>query len=89
MARPKIKIRVGMGVACALAGGTTFISLPSCEAILTTVNPCATVFAFCDANDIDLLFADIPDFDLDPTCTIPLLQGCSEGNIFPDQRGGP
>ncbi len=80
--------RLAILMASAASGGIVLLSLPSCEAVLTTVNPCATVFEFCDANDIELLFADVPDFDLDPTCTIPFLAGCSAGNIFP-QGGGP
>jgi hypothetical protein len=35
------------------------------------VNPCGSVFAFCTPEDVDLLFSDIPNYDLDPTCTIP------------------
>jgi len=82
--------RVAVIAASAVSGGIVFFSIPSCEAILTTVNPCGTVFEFCDANDIELLFADIPDFDLDPTCTIPYLEGCSAGNILPaGNNNGP
>lgn len=57
-----------------LAGGLGLVSAAACSdagAILTTFNPCGTVFSFCSAEDIPLLFADIPDFRLDPTCTIP------------------
>ncbi len=66
-----------------LSGGSMLFGLPSCEATLKTLNPCATVLEFCDANDIELLFADIPDYGLDPTCTVPFLTGCSAGNIIP------
>lgn len=69
-----------------LSGGVTFLSIPSCETLLTTFNPCGNVFEFCDPNDIPLLFADVPDYDLDPTCTIPYLEGCSAGNIFPNNN---
>lgn len=56
----------------AAAGGTLFIPfVPSCETLLTVINPCGSVLGFCDPTDIDLLFADIPDFDLDPSCAIP------------------
>lgn len=72
-----------LGVALTLLAGGSLLGLPSCEGVLTTINPCATVFEFCDGNDIDLLFADIPDYDLDPTCAIPFLPGCSAGNIYP------
>lgn len=35
------------------------------------MNPCGSIFGFCDPIDVDLMFADIPDYDLDPTCSIP------------------
>ena len=60
-------------VGLATLTGCTFATglLPSCETALTTVNPCGSVFGFCDPQDLDLLFADVPDYDLDPSCTIP------------------
>jgi hypothetical protein len=61
--------------------------LPSCEGLLTTFNPCGNILAFCSEEDIDLLFADIPDFDLDPTCTIPF--GCGNGPILPNPGPRP
>lgn len=78
-----LRSRIAALTAVAISGGTLFLSLPSCETTLKTLNPCATVLDFCDANDIELLFADIPDYRLDPTCTIPYLTGCSAGNIIP------
>lgn len=69
-----------------LGGGTAFLSIPSCQTLLTTFNPCGNVFEFCDPNDIPLLFANVPDYNLDPTCTIPYLTGCSQGNIFPNNN---
>lgn len=54
--------------------------LPSCRGLLTTLNPCGTILGFCSQEDIDFFFADIPDPDLDPTCTIPFR--CN-GPIFP------
>ncbi|KAB2940353.1 MAG: hypothetical protein KJ057_03250 [Phycisphaerae bacterium] len=70
-----------------VAGGSTVLAWsPSCEGLLTRFNPCSTVLGFCDANDIDLLFTDIPNYELDPTCTIPYLEGCSAGNIFPNDN---
>ncbi len=50
--------------------GTAF-QIPSCSSFLTVFNPCGTVFAFCNAREIDALFGDVPDFNLDPSCTIP------------------
>ena len=45
--------------------------LPSCEGMLTTFNPGGTILGSVTAEDIDLLFVDIPDYEYDPTCTIP------------------
>ena len=65
--------------------------LPSCESLLTTFNPCGTLLGFCAEEDIDLLFATIPDFDLDPTCTIPFAtgNGCAGGPILPNPGPRP
>ena len=51
--------------------GCNLALFPSCKTVATTVNPCGSIFGFCDPTDVDRLFADIPDYDLDPTCTIP------------------
>ncbi|HRX85996.1 MAG TPA: hypothetical protein P5572_13335 [Phycisphaerae bacterium] len=59
---------VGMAV---VATGTAFISLPSCQGVLTTFNPCGTVLSFCTAEELDALFSPIPNYNLDPTCSIP------------------
>jgi len=71
--------------------------IPSCETIATTVNPCGTVLGFCNQEDVDLLFADIPDYELDPTCTIPFYGldpdnagtagGCANTDVFPNTPG--
>lgn len=53
-----------------LLTGTAF-QIPSCSNFLRVFNPCGTVFAFCNAREIDALFGDIPDYSLDPSCTIP------------------
>ncbi len=54
------------------AGGLIPGLLPSCKSTLTTFNPCGTIFAFCEPYEVDLLFAEgVPDFNLDPSCTIP------------------
>ena len=65
--------------------------LPSCKGLLTTFNPCGTLLGFCSEEDIDLLFASIPDFDLDPTCTIPFATGggCAGGPILPNPGPRP
>ncbi len=63
-----------LAVGVVLAGALLVVSLSACSRVsglATTFNPCGTIFAFCDPADIPLLFADIPYFRVDPTCTIP------------------
>ena len=38
--------------------------------LVQNVNPCGTVLN-CDPAEYDLVTKDFPDWDLDPTCTIP------------------
>lgn len=40
------------------------------EKVVNNVNPCGTIFN-CDPVEYDLLTTDFPDWELDPTCTIP------------------
>lgn len=40
------------------------------EKVINSVNPCGTVLN-CDPVEYDLLTTDFPDWNLDPTCTIP------------------
>jgi hypothetical protein len=83
---------VGLAV---LTTGSAFVSIPSCEGLLTTVNPCGTIFSFCEPYEIDALFADTPDFSLDPTCSIPFYGvtnptsagDCSTSVVFPTTPG--
>jgi hypothetical protein len=85
---------VGLAV---ITTGSAFLSIPSCEGFLTTVNPCGTVFSFCEPYEIDALFADVPDYSLDPTCSIPFygIYGnagsdsgtCADQVIFPTTPG--
>ena len=55
----------------AVVVGCNLALFPSCETVATTVNPCGSIFGFCDPTDVDRLFADIPDWDLDPSCSVP------------------
>lgn len=72
MRASRFKRRVQMGLLTSLGGVVVVLGfLPSCETVLTTANPCGTVFAFCDPYEIEQIFADLPDFEADPTCTIP------------------
>ena len=72
--------------------------LPSCKGVLTTLNPCGTILGFCEPEEIDLLFADVPDFSIDPTCTIPGFGfdpaapgtptgDCADQPVFPNTPG--
>ena len=57
---------------------------------VTSVNLCGTVLTFCEPVDqLNLMFPylELPDFDADPSCTIPL--GCGDGDILPSLEGGP
>lgn len=94
--------RLLLGVALISACGLQFGIIPSCEGLLTTFNPCGTIFGFCEPTDVDLLFTNIPDFTYDPTCTIPgfgfdsgaagavpasSANGCADQPIFPHTPG--
>lgn len=76
-------------------GGSLPLVIPSCGPLLTTVNPCGTIFAFCNARAVDEIFGTIPDYNLDPTCTIPfysLDQGmpggpCGGVEVYPNTPG--
>jgi len=74
---------VGLAV---LSAGSLPALLPSCETALTTLNPCGSIFGFCDPEDLDLMFADIPDYDLDPSCSIPYY-GITSGDTGSGQAG--
>ncbi len=40
------------------------------EKVVTGINPCGTILN-CDPVEWDLITSDYPDWDLDPTCTVP------------------
>jgi len=84
MRTPATRTRNALLIGAATLTGCVFASglLPSCQTALTTVNPCGSIFGFCDPTDIDLLFADVPDYNLDPTCTIPYY------GVYGDDQGG-
>ncbi len=58
-------------VAAFTVGSTFGLSLPSCEGILTTFNPGGTIFSNISQTEILSLFADVPDWSADPSCSIP------------------
>ena len=45
--------------------------LGACVELANFINPCTTVLALCDQQDLDFLTHTIPDFEFDPSCTIP------------------
>ncbi len=57
--------------AAVLLAGYTYGCIPSLEGLLTTFNPGGTILGSVSADDIDQLFVDVPDYEYDPTCTIP------------------
>ena len=81
-----------IGLALLLAG--TAFQIPSCQSLLTTVNPCGTIFSFCEPYELDALLGDVPDWELDPTCTVPYygMYGDSPGTcgtdmVYPETPG--
>lgn len=88
MRRSKFLKKCLLSASVLFAGGAVFGS--GCANTLASINLCGTVFTFCTPVDqVNLLFPmlDIPDFDVDPSCTIPL--GCGDGGVLPPLVGGP
>ncbi len=76
----------------ALMFATSLFGLvPSCEGVTKYFDPCGTILGNCAPGTFELLFADVPDWDVDPTCTIP--GGCVEGDdgvwVSPFAQLGP
>ncbi len=64
--------------AAVMMTGCLFFSLGgACEMATNYFDPCGTIFANCDPGSFQLQFADVPDWSVDPTCTIP--GGCTDG----------
>jgi hypothetical protein len=83
-----LKSRAWRAAVSLLTGAVVFQLgfLDSCTGLLRVFNPCGTIFGFCEQEDLDLILADsLPDWDLDPTCTIPFAAGggCAGGPIWP------
>jgi len=53
------------------------------EKVVKNYSPCGTILN-CDAEEYELMMADWPDWELDPTCTIP---GKCDG-VFPNNNTG-
>jgi hypothetical protein len=74
-------------VAAIAVGGVVLAVFPSCQTVLTTFNPCGTIFAWCEPGDVYTLFSEaVPDYYLDPTCTIPFQCDLTEP-IWPHTPG--
>ena len=86
-----LRQRVRMSGLLLLTGSITFqFGIGACRGLTEFFNPCGTVFAFCDAEDVDFLNRTIPDFEDDPTCTIPFACGDSPFGSGPGPRpSGP
>jgi hypothetical protein len=68
----------------ALSGSVMTLSCTGLtEKLANNVNPCGTILN-CDPVEYDLLTTDFPDWDIDPTCTIP--GQC--GGTWPVNGGG-
>ncbi len=79
-----------------LSGTMTFqFGISACRNLTQFLNPCETVFpgsdapggGICDEEDLDRLNGTIPDFQNDPTCSIPF--ACSDDPPFGSFGPGP
>ncbi len=70
-----------LGATAILAGGTVLNN--GCINTLASIPVCGTVLTFCTpADQLNLMFPllETPDFNADPSCTIPL--GCGPSDIY-------
>jgi len=82
--------RIAM-VATMLAGGTVLAN-GGCMNTLLSISPCGTILAGCTGGDwLNFIFPylDTPDYNADPSCTIPLACGGNAGgtDLFPQVPG--
>ena len=70
---PKHGLRRRLLMRAALFSGCLFalVNSTQCEWMLERFDPCGTILANCEPGSLQLQFADVPDYDYDPTCTIP------------------
>ncbi len=70
------------GLVAALLCGGTLLQVECIGKVVRNVNPCGTILN-CDPKEYDFMWQDkFPDWDIDPTCTIPSM--C--GGVFPYPR---
>ena len=72
----KWELSVALFLSAAMTGSFGFTGCT--EKVVKNFNPCGTILN-CDPVEYDLMMNDWPDWDLDPTCTIP--GQC--GGVFP------
>jgi hypothetical protein len=71
-----------------LASGTVFSN--GCTSTIASLPLCGSVFDFCAPGDQLSLFwpyLEVPDYQADPSCTIPM--GCGNSDLFPSIPGAP
>ncbi len=73
--------KIALGLTVLLSGGTVLDN--GCFNTLASINVCGTILTFCTpADQINMLFPylEVPDFQTDPSCTIPL--GCDGSDVY-------
>lgn len=81
MRRHKKLQRVILGLSIALAGGTVLDN--GCINWMASVPVCGTVLTFCTPQDqLNLMYPmlETPNFNWDPSCTIPM--GCTGSDLY-------
>ena len=92
---PRHGFRRRLVMRAALLSGCVFalINSTQCEWMLDRFDPCGTILGNCEPGSLQLQFADVPDYDFDPTCTIPgqCVEAAGEGEVFqsPYSEFGP
>lgn len=82
--------RARAGTLLLVSGTMTFqFGIGACRELTQFLNPCETVFpgTICNEEDLDRLNGTIPDYQNDPTCTIPY--ACSDDPPFGSFGPGP
>lgn len=76
-----------LGITVMLGGST--VMADGCINTLASVNLCGTVLTFCTpADQLNLFFPylQVPDYETDPSCTIPL--GCGANDVYQNIPAG-
>ena len=73
--------KIALGLTVLLSGGTVLGN--GCFNTVASIPVCGTILTFCTpADQLNMLFPylQVPDFQTDPSCTIPL--GCGTGDVY-------